>query len=173
MHNILTIHVLPGALSSLGTSPTENCVFGIPLHRVLEIDHANVRRKNEDHDSIQYLSQAVSTNSLDDASDHHSGSDVEYIEDVSTVGVSLGDERLGLWFVSRYLLLQSTRTVFQVYMFRPICQSHIGQPTCKWDDQSENIFEVSVSKFSRHTLISHTLLLFELIVSTEVSRIEC
>ena len=24
----------------------------------------------------------------------------------------------------------------------PICQSQIGQPICKWDDQSENLLEV-------------------------------
>ena len=55
----------------------------------------------------------------------------------------------------------------------PICQSQIGQPICKWDYQSENLFEVSFPKFSRHAMLSHTLLLFELMVSTEVSRIEC
>ena len=48
------------------------------------------------------------------------------------------------------------------YTFRPICQ------ICKSDDQSENLFEVlvSFSKFSRHTVLPLTLLLFQLMVST-------
>ena len=31
----------------------------------------------------------------------------------------------------------------------------------QWDDQSEYLFEVSFSKFSRHTVLSDTLLLFD------------
>ena len=50
----------------------------------------------------------------------------------------------------------------------PICQSQIAQPICKWDDQSENLFEVLFSKYQTHTVLSHTLLLLEFIVSTTV-----
>ena len=55
---------------------------------------------------------------------------------------------------------------------QPFCQSQTGQPICKWDDQSENLFEVFLSKFSTQTVLSHTLLLFKLTASTQVSRIE-
>ena len=54
----------------------------------------------------------------------------------------------------------------------PICQSQIAQPICKWDDQSENLFEALFCKCQTHTVLSQTLLLFELMVSTKVSRIE-
>ena len=49
-----------------------------------------------------------------------------------------------------------------------ICQSQIGLPICKWDDQSEIIFEVCSC-----IVLSHTLLLFKLMASTDISRIEC
>ncbi|XP_065196809.1 uncharacterized protein LOC135828283 [Sycon ciliatum] len=68
--NSVLRHGKLGAGGEKGSSPSENCVFGIPLHRVLENDRSIARRILEDVGiSSQFC--ASSMNSLDETSSDH------------------------------------------------------------------------------------------------------